>query len=176
MADRVALEARRAERLLLLEQARVALEDAGHAVEVARERRVGELRLDAGEVGLERRDVRAGVADRLAYRALVAGDELGEVGDDRAAPQGDRARVGRVGAGEQAQQRRLPGAVRADQADPGAGRKVEVEAVEDPPAAERLHDPARAQRGRGGGGGHGHDGTVRTAARPRGADTHTPVR
>src|SRR6185295_12831629 len=71
VADRVALEARGAERLLLLEQARVALEDARHPVEVGREARVGELRLDAGEVGLERGDVRPGVADRLAHGALV---------------------------------------------------------------------------------------------------------
>jgi len=163
MADRVAFEARRAERLLLLEQLRVALEHAGHAVEVAREGRVGELRLDAGEVGLERRDVRPGVADRLAHGALVAGDQLGEVGDDRPAAQGDRARVGLVGARQQAQQGRLPRAVGADQPDAAAGRQVEVEAVEDPPAAERLHDPARAQRGGGGGGAHGHLAKLRTA-------------
>ena len=47
VADRVALEARRAERLALLEQPRMVLEDAGHAAEVGGERGVGELGLDA---------------------------------------------------------------------------------------------------------------------------------
>ena len=93
MADRVALEAGGAERLALLEQPRLVLEDAGHAAEVGGERGVGELGLDPREVGLERGDVGPRVADRLADGALVAGDELREVGDDRAAAQGDRAVV-----------------------------------------------------------------------------------
>ena len=151
MADRVALEARRAERLLLLEQARVALEDAGHAVQVGGEGGVGELRLDAGEVRLERRDVRAGVADRLAHGARVAGDELREVGDDRPAAQAPPRRRRVVAAGEEAQQGGLAGAVRADQADPGAGRKVEVEAsmrsrTRCRPTARALPPPQRKGR------------------------------
>src|SRR4051812_20480641 len=156
MADRVALEAVGPGRLPLLEQARVALEHALHPVEVARERGVRELRLAAREVGLERREVRPGVADRPAHAALVAADQLREVRDDRAAAQGHRAGVGLVASREQAQERRLAGAVGADQPDAGAGGQLEVEAVEDPPAAERLHDAAGAERGGGGRGADGH--------------------
>ena len=163
VADRVALEALGAERLALLEQARVALEHALHPVEVARERGVRELLLAAGEVGLERGEVRPRVADRPAHRALVARDELREMGDDRAAAQGHRAGVGLVGSREQAQQRRLARAVRADQADAGAGGKLEVETVEDPAAAEGLHDAAGAERG---GGGEGRDTAMPATVTP----------
>jgi hypothetical protein len=54
-----------------------------------------------------------------------------------------------VGAGQpeqQAQQRRLPGPVRADQAVDLALRDVEVDAVEGDDLAEGLADPARANR------------------------------
>jgi hypothetical protein len=80
------------------------------------------------------------------------------MGDDRAAAQGDGARVGLGAAGEEPQQRRLARPVRADQADPRAGGQLEVEAVEDPPPAERLHDAMRAQRG-----GSGRADTAMTA-------------
>jgi hypothetical protein len=160
VADRFALDPVGPERLALLEHARLALEHALHAVEVGGERGIGELRLDAREVGLHGGEVRPRGADRLADGALVAGHELREVGDDRAAAQGDGAGVGLVAAREQAQERGLPRPVRADQADPRSGRQLEVESVEDSPAAEGLHDAARAQGEGSGGGGHGHDPTV----------------
>jgi hypothetical protein len=47
---------------------------------------------------------------------------------------------------QQAQQRRLPGAVRADQTMDLGNRDVEVDAVEGDDLAEALADPARANR------------------------------
>jgi hypothetical protein len=164
VADRVALEAVGAERLAALEQRRLALDDARHAVEVRGQRRVGELRLDPRQVALERRELGARVADRLAHGARVARDELRQVRDDRAAAERDGARVGLVRARQHAEQRRLARAVGADQADPRPGRQLQVEPVEDAAPAERLHDAARAERGGGGGGAHGHgDANLRAA-------------
>jgi hypothetical protein len=161
-----ASEAVGAERLAALEQRRLALEHARHAAEVLAQRGVGELVLGALQVALERGELGAGVADRLAHAALVAGDQLRQVRDDRAAAQGDRTRVGLVGARQQPQQRRLPRPVCADQAHACAGREVEVETVEDAPAAERLDDAASAQRGGGGGGADGHGTNIRRPLGP----------
>ncbi len=55
------------------------------------------------------------------------------------------ARVGLVVAGEDADERRLAGAVLAEQHEHLAGAGVEVDAVEDLDAAERLADLAQAQ-------------------------------
>ena len=139
-----------------LDQRGLALEDAPHAVEVGHQRGVGELRLDAGELLLERGDLGPRGGQDLAHGALVAVHQLVQVGDAGAAAQRHRARVGVLVAGQHRQQRRLAGAVGADQADAGARTELEVGAVEDQPAAEGLRDAAQRQRG-GGGGGDGHD-------------------
>ena len=96
----------------------------------------------------------------LADGALVAGHQLVQVGDARAAAQRDRAGVGVLVAGEHRQQRRLARAVGADQADARPRAELEVGAVEDQAAAEGLHDAAQRERG-GGGGGDGHGGLRR---------------
>ena len=65
----------------------------------------------------------------------------------------DLAGVRRVVAGEDLHERRLAGAVLAEQGEDRAAGGVEVDSVEDLDAAERLADPARAagelSRGRG---------------------------
>jgi hypothetical protein len=78
-----------------------------------------------------------------------------QVGDPGAAAQRHRARVGVLVAGQHRQQRRLAGAVGADQADARPRTELEVGAVEDQPAAEGLRDVTQRQ-GRSGGGGDGH--------------------
>ena len=145
--------------------------------QVGGERGVGELRLDAGEVGLERGDVGPRVADRLADGALVAGDELREVGDDRAAPQRDRAGVGRR------RRRRacrssvdLPAAVGADQPDPRAGRADRGRGRRGSCRPPNDFTTPRALSAAGAVGAVTAMAARTTAARPRGADTHTPVR
>jgi hypothetical protein len=97
-----------------LDQRRLALEHARHAVEVAGQLRVGELRLDASELVLERRALGARRGEDLAHRAVLAGDELVQVGDDGALAQRHRSGVGRVVAGGQAQDRRLAGTIGPD--------------------------------------------------------------
>ena len=57
----------------------------------------------------------------------------------------DLARVGRVVAGDDLDERRLAGAVLAEQGEDRAAGGVEVHPVEDLDAAERLADPVRAQ-------------------------------
>ena len=138
-----------------LDQRGLALEHAAHAVEVGDQRRVGELRLDAGQLLLERGGLGPRGGQDLAHRALVAVHQLVQVGDAGAAAQRHRAGVGVLVAGQHRQQRRLARAVGADQADARARAELEVGAVEDQPAAEGLRDAAQRQRG-GGGGGDGH--------------------
>ena len=138
-----------------LDERGLALEHAPHAVEVGDERGIGELRLDARELLLHGGGLGPRGGQDLAHRALLAVDELVQVGDAGAAAQGDRAGVGMLLAGEHPQQRRLAGAVGADQADARPRTELEVRAVEDQPAAEGLGDAAQRQRG-GGGGGDGH--------------------
>ena len=86
---------------------------------------------------------------------------LREVADGRARRRaGDAARVGRLDAGEDPQQRALAGAVRRDHADPAARADRDVDAVEHDVGAERLGDVAgdeageriarRGERGHGG--------------------------
>jgi hypothetical protein len=59
-----------------------------------------------------------------------------QVRDDRALAQRDRARVRSLVAREHRQQRRLAGAVGADEADARLRAELEVGAVEDQPPAE----------------------------------------
>ena len=64
-----------------------------------------------------------------------------------------RPGVGNVPAGEQAQQRRLAGAVLADQADARPGGGDEIDAVEDGARAEGADEAVGDQRRERGGGG-----------------------
>jgi hypothetical protein len=111
--------------------------------------RGGELLGDAVQVAVELVEVGAGGAHRLERSPRVAQRVLRQEGDRDAAAARDRARVRLLDPGEQAQQRRLAGAVRTDDPDPRPLRHGEVEPVEHGPAAERL------AHGRGGQEGHG---------------------
>ena len=62
----------------------------------------------------------------------------------------DRSAVGPVVPGEHPQQRRLARAVLADDADPAAGSRGEIDAVEDDPVPEGLGDVVRDEPDRGG--------------------------
>ena len=69
----------------------------------------------------------------------VAGASLGK-------PARDSARVRMLRPAEDAQQRRLAAAVRAQHADPGARRELEIESGEHLATAERRRDPPRRQQ------------------------------
>ena len=72
----------------------------------------------------------------------------------------DRARVRRLGPGEQTEQRGLADAVLTDQAERPAGGGDEVDAVEHEPVAVGLGQVAADERGQDGeGGDRGHEGT-----------------
>ena len=72
----------------------------------------------------------------------LLGDEA-----DLAAGEADLARIGLADAGEDREQRRLAGAVRADHREHLAGRGGEVDIVESEPVAEALRQPDRLDRG-----------------------------
>ena len=74
---------------------------------------------------------------------------LGRVDRDRLALEEDLAAVGRVDADKRLDQRRLAGAVVADERDDLLGKDREVRAVERLDAAERLDDLARFEDGLG---------------------------
>jgi hypothetical protein len=96
--------------------------------------------LDGRHVG-EEADVLEGPAH--AQR----GDLIGPQADQRAPPKGDGALVGRVEAGEDVEERRLAGAVGAD--DGGdAGAEREVHPVQRGEAAEALGHPPGLEQGR----------------------------
>ena len=86
---------------------------------------------------------------RIEHAVLIEVDDLQRVGG------ANLARRRRQLAREQPQQRRLPAAVRADQADPHAGGKNEVEIVEQRAAADieadifQLDQPPGLPVGRG---------------------------
>ena len=84
-----------------------------------------------GELGPRREHGRQRVA-------LVAVDDLRQVGEHEPAPARDRSGVGRVESGEDPHQRRLAAAVRAEHADPRARLHVEVGAAQDRAPAEGL--------------------------------------
>ena len=74
-------------------------------------------------------------------------DAMGRQPEDRAAVEADVASVGRVEAAQAVEERRLAGAVRADEADDGAALDVEAEPVEGDDAAEVNREIAHAQQG-----------------------------
>ena len=82
--------------------------------------------------------------DGLECVPLVSERVLRQERGDDPAPADGRARVGLFEPGDDAQHRRLAGAVRADDADAGAWLDREVEAVEHGSAAERLADGVEA--------------------------------
>ncbi len=102
-----------------------------------------ELRLDLRELRLELVEIGPRGAQRLERVAVVALELLRQEREHEAAPLRQLATVGGLLAGEDAQQRRLAAAVRADQAQAGARLDVEVEPVEDR-AASRSSSRRRA--------------------------------
>ena len=147
MADGVAAGGVGAE---ALDEGGLALEHAAHAVEVGDERRVGQLGLDARQLLLEGGGLGPRGGEDLAHHAVVAVDHLVQVGDAGAAAQRDRAGVGMLLAGKHLQQRRLAGAVGADQ--PDARLRTEFEAapsrIRRPP--NEFATPRSESAGRGG--------------------------
>ena len=146
---RLALGALAAELGPLAEQPLLVGERALHPAHVAGQRRVGESLLGLGELPLERRQLGPRVEHGGERRAVVALDDLRQRREHQPAPAGDRAGVGVLLAGEDAQQRRLAAAVRSEHADAGALRELEVEPGQHLATAERLREAAgRQQRDR----------------------------
>ena len=89
--------------------------------------------------------------------------------DDAALVEQDVAVVGLVDAGDQVEERRLAGAVRADHADDLALVDVQVELGDDLEAAERQRDAAQLEQGAV---GHQMISTRRSPRRPFGRSDH----
>ena len=137
--------ARRVDQVEALEQrlaARPCLA-ARHAVEPADHRQV----LEPRQVLVDGR-VLAGESDLLA--------QLGRVADHVEAGDGSRSAVRLEQRGENPHERRLAGAVGAEQPEHGPARDVEIDVAQRPNVAERLRQPARTYRRPG-----LHDPTVR---------------
>src|SRR5207247_7084662 len=110
---------------------------------------LAEPALDRGEFALELVQVGARAAQRLPRVPRVALELLRQVRDDEAATLRDLSRVGRLLAGQDAKQRRLAAAVRADHAQADARLDVEVEPAQDLAGAEALDDAAGGDQGHG---------------------------
>ena len=96
-----------------------------------------------------RLEVRGAVADgcpqvRRRHERLVEVRLLAQQPEAQSSPPGHGAAVGLVAAGHDPQQRRLAGAVGADEADPLAGGDGGVDAVEDDEGADLADDPLEA--------------------------------
>ena len=125
---RTVLEVATAEREVALERGRV-------GVGGSRSRCVAALpRVCGGDAGAPR-EVRE---QRLARPAVVLLRQV--AGGERGRRRARRARVGLLDPGEQAQQRRLAGPVRADDAEPRSRPDRQVDAVENGLGAVRLDD------------------------------------
>ena len=95
-----------------------------------------------------------GEGQRLVDRLDAEGLGVSRVADRHGlAVDQDLAGIGRVGAGERADQRRLAGAVAADEADDLAGVEVDGDAVDGVDAAERDEDVAHLDERHAGAGG-----------------------
>src|SRR2546428_1412720 len=104
-------------------------------------RRRGQHRRDLLHVALQRPDVGEAGERLRQHRALAArGGLLGEVADGGGARAAHAPRVGLVEAGQDATERRLAGAVRADEPDPLPVRDAPREVAEEDLPAERLGD------------------------------------
>ncbi len=152
-----------------VEVGRTEREVAVERVGVARRRRPGRWFGEGRGRGVERvlrggdagaaREVRPHRLARAAFRFLR------EVPDGRGRRrERDRARVGRVEAGEDLEQRRLAGAVRRDDADAVQRPDRARHPVEDDARAERLREVTGDE---GGERGRGHGGTCGRAADER---------
>ena len=97
------------------------------------------------QLGLERRQLGPGGAHGGERVALVAVDDLRQVGEHEPAPARHEAGVGVLEAGEDPHQRRLAAAVGAEHADPRSRLHVEVGAAQDRAPAEGLGEAARRQ-------------------------------
>ena len=114
---------------------------------------VGALEVEAAEVGArghlelaDGEDVGA-AGDVLPHRlvALERVARLVDVGHLHRRPDRDLAAVGLFLAGDHAEQRRLAGAVRADDADDRAGRHLEAQVVDQQPVAVALATRSRTR-------------------------------
>ena len=79
-----------------------------------------------------------GVEHRLARDGVLA--DLGEVPEADVRPEGERAVAQRQVARDRPQERRLPGAVRTDDPDPLAPRRLQPDAARDLGTARMAHD------------------------------------
>ena len=113
---------------------------------VAGQRGVGEALLGLGELALERPELGARVEHGGERGAVVALDDLRQRREHEPAAARDRAAVGVLGPGEDAQQRRLAAAVGPEDADARPVGELEVELGQHRAAAERLDDAARGQQ------------------------------
>ncbi len=147
VAERLALGAVAAGFGPAREQPLVVGERAGHRLQVGGQRRVGQARLGAVQLGLELHQLRPRGAHRRAGVALVAVDDLRQVRVHEPAAVGHRPGVGVLQPGDDPQQRRLPAAVGAEHADPRAGLDIEVGAAQDRPPAEGLGHAAGGELG-----------------------------
>ncbi len=114
-----------------------ALVDGGDAMRVG-----GVLRLIQ-----QARALGVGGEHRIEDALLAARRLLRHVADARVARHGDRAHVGRKLAGDDLQERRLAGAVAADEADLVAGRDAGRRAFEDRPPLDAVAEIVDVQHG-----------------------------
>ena len=152
------LEARAAERLPALQQLLLPAQHACHPIEVAGEVGRAEALADRMQLGVQLGEIGSRGEHGLERRARVAERVLRQQRDDGAATADDLAAVRRLGTECEPEQRRLAGAVGADDADACAGLDGEVDAGEDAARAERFVDALQRQLC------HGREELARTAA------------
>ena len=99
-------------------------------------RRVGEQRFEPLELAVQPPDLAERGAEQAVDRQLRPRRLLGQVADPVSGPERDRAALRSVDAGQQAQQRRLAGAVRAHEAHTPVARQGQAERFEDGVVAE----------------------------------------
>ena len=118
------------------------------AAEVGRDRRVAQRGRRTARARARRARCRGGRRGTARWVCACRADQLGQVGRRHPAPANRRVGVGLVEPGEDAQERRLPGAVLADDADARGVVHLEVEAIENGARAERFHGAAERDQGR----------------------------
>src|SRR5207248_11568050 len=131
-----ALEARPAGGCEPVEQLLLAAQDSSHQGEIAGDLGFAEPGRGAREVGLDRLEIGPRFANHLERSPVASGDDLGEIRDDQVAAADGFARVRLLEPRYDPEERRLTRPVWADDPDAGAGRELEVDAVEDPARAE----------------------------------------
>ena len=126
----------------LVEQALLAVERALHRTEVGDHRGIAQAGGAQLELVLDARDLGPGSMAQLDRAARIWPHQLGQVGRGHPAPAHRRIGVGLLEPGENPQQRRLAGAVLADDTDARVVVHLEVEAVENSARAERFDGAA----------------------------------